>query len=236
MIKFNTPTLIAITAPTCSGKSFLLDTLTREGLISRIVSTTTRLPREGEITGIDYDFISVDQSKLMEQLGKFFELIEFNGTRYGVTHDEMVGAMAADRPPAVILEPQGLEIYTTKCRENGWNIFKIYVHVAEDLRVQRLHQRTAQQLKKLVEIAGATTEAQLRGSFDVVSNERLQAEVGGVLKEHDRRLLSITGLERAWSNSTSWDAIVPGDDVGKAVAMIEQGVKWRNERVKFGFN
>ena len=56
-MKFDRPTLITLTAPTCSGKSYLVDILHREHGLQKILSTTTRDPRQGEIQGIDYDFI-----------------------------------------------------------------------------------------------------------------------------------------------------------------------------------
>lgn len=231
MTTFIRPTLITITAPTCSGKSYLLDKLAYDGTVSRIVSTTTRRPRDGEQNGIDYDFISTELSLELERDGRFFELIEFNGTRYGVTNEQMASAMADERPPAVVLEPQGLEIYTNKCRAHGWDVFKVYVHTTESVRLQRLLERTVGQLWKTIDHVGSPSVARLADTFREMANERLKASVKPIIQEHDRRLQSIVGEERRWQNVTSWDAIVPGDDVEKAVAMIEQGIKWRNSRV-----
>jgi guanylate kinase len=235
MTSFIRPTLITITAPTCSGKSYLLDKLAYNGTVSRIVSTTTRPMRDGEKSGIDYDFISMELSLDLERDDRFFELITFNDTRYGVTHEQMASAMADERPPAVVLEPQGLEIYTQKCRENGWDIFKVYVHTIESERIARLHKRTVSQLWKTIDRAAAPSLSRMADTFRELSAEQLKASIGPIIQEHDRRLLSITGDERRWQNTTSWDAIVPGDDVEKAIAMIEQGIKWRNGRVKSGF-
>lgn len=236
MNTFSRPTLITLTAPTCSGKSYLLDKLAYNGTVSRIVSTTTRAKRDGETNGVDYDFISMEQSLELERSGRFFELIEFNGTRYGVTNEQMESALADERPPAVVLEPKGLAIYEQKCREHGWDIFKIYVHTVESLRIQRLYERTVNHLNKVVDSAGLPSMSRLSEAFDANASAELKKQVASIVSEHDRRLLSITGVERAWSNTGSWDAIVPGDDVGKAISMIKQGIKWRNERVKFGFN
>ena len=65
-MNFNHPTLITLTAPTCSGKSYLLDALTKDWC-SRIVSTTTRPPRPGECEGIDYHFISEEESRRIQR-------------------------------------------------------------------------------------------------------------------------------------------------------------------------
>ncbi len=229
MTAFNRPTLVTITSPTCSGKSYLLNEVTSRGLFSRIVSTTTRAQRPGERVGVDYDYITMKQSLAMEANGELFELIEFNGTRYGVTNDQMARAMACAQPPVVILEPQGLEIYGKKCAEHGWDIFRIYVHVTESVRLERLLQRSLTQSWDVIDNLSPAPGRYTQAFFDVGSDSAKRA-LAKILDEHQRRLLSITGNERRWSNQFNWDAIVPGDDVEKAVEMIEQGIRWRNRK------
>lgn len=229
MNRFDKPTLITLTAPTCSGKSYLLNELTARGDFSRIVSTTTRPKRPGEVEGVDYYFIDTAKSLQMEAAGDFFELISFNGTRYGVTHSEMQAKMTSGIPPIVVLEPQGLEIYTEKCHAAGWGIFKVYVHTTESVRLQRLLQRTLNAAWGVVDTLSPSPGKYTQAFFDMASEEAKKTLVAAV-NEHQRRLLSITGDERRWSNQFNWDAIVPGDDVEKAASMIEQGIKWRNRR------
>ena len=214
MTTFTRPTLVTLTAPTCSGKSFLLDKLTSRGIFNRIVSTTTRPARPGETEGVDYYFIDVEQSRQIEAEGRFFELIEFNGTRYGVTDAEMQIKMSDGVAPIVILEPQGLEIYRQKCAERGWDIFQVYVNTTEEVKLDRLRARTN----------AAMTRALRDKTID-------KDAATNALAEHARRYKSITGDERRWISLFNWDAIVPGDDVEKAISMIEQGIKWRNRRL-----
>lgn len=229
MIKFDRPTLVTFTAPTCSGKTHLLNHLTESARFSRIVSTTTRARRPGEVVGVDYDYISVDESKQMEADGEFFELIKFNGVRYGVTQAEMDTKMNSGTAPIVILEPQGLEIYEQKCQEHGWDIFKVYVHTTESVRLERLLQRSlGEAWRALDDLRGSTTNSTYGRSFHEVAIDGAKTSIAKTINEHQRRLKSILGEERRWSNVTNWDAIIPGDDVKKATAMIEQGIKWRN--------
>ena len=220
MLKFDRPTLVTLTAPTCSGKNYLRDAIERTYGWNRIVSTTTRKMRAGEVEGEDYYFISRDQSLLLEEEGKLAELITFRNTRYGVTKVEMNGKMSAAVPPMVILEPQGLEIYKKMCVENGWDIFTIYVSVVESMLIQRLKDRT------LSDICDVIRDEKAFGLDDVVI-DRLDS----LINTHTDRLLSINGDERLWSNQSSWDAILPGDDVNKALADLEAAVKWRNQKV-----
>jgi guanylate kinase len=225
---FDTPTLVTMTAPTCSGKSYLLDVLSEQNYFTRIVSTTTRDPRPGEKEGVDYFFITSELSRKMEAQGDFFELIEFNGVRYGVTHFEMNKKMSWATAPIVILEPQGLQIYREKCQAQGWNTFQIYVHTDEPTRIERLNART---IKELSFLTGSSLLASRHSeAFDTVLREKMMENLPRVISAHTKRLLSVVNDERSWSNLFNWDAIVPGDDVDKAISMIEQGVKWRNQR------
>lgn len=209
MLKFDRPTLITITAPTCSGKNYLMEAFERELGFERIVSTTTRPMRAGEVQGVDYDFISLARSIELETFGMFAELIEFRGVRYGVTHGEMDRKMSNKTPPMVILEPQGLAAYKKICFENGWDVYTVYVSTSEPERIRRLSARTAVE--------------------SLLSNGD-PAKMTKIVNTHTDRLLSITGEERRWSNTTTWDAIVPGDDLNKALDYIRQGVKYRNQR------
>lgn len=234
MLKFDKPTLVTLTAPTCSGKSYLLNALTERGLFSRIVSTTTRPMRSGEKEGFDYNFISWNKSQQLEEQEEFFELIEFNKTRYGVTNDEMNGKMASAVSPAIVLEPQGLAIYERECRERGWDVYKVYVHVTENIRIERLLQRTLNEAWGTIENLPAPTPGAQAGRYDRVFHnvavDDAKKSLAKTINEHQRRLLSITGPERSWSNTTLWDAIIPGDNVDKAIAMLEHGVRWRNRQ------
>ena len=213
-MKFNKPTLVTLTAPTCSGKTYLIEHLERLGM-NRIVGFTTRAPRAGEVHGRDYYFISKEEAARLEADGLLAETAEFRGNRYGVTHEEMEAKVArSDMPPVVILEPQGLESYIKYCRDKGWDIFKVFVSVQEQVRIDRLNERTSSDLKALE----CQTLVELHASMDKV------------VKSHSDRLLSITGDERHWQTRQRWEAIVPGDDITKAINYIEQGIKCRNSR------
>jgi len=209
---FTKPTLVTITAPTCSGKTYLIERLAGMGF-NRIVGFTTRDPRPGEQEGVDYYFISMKEAERLEREGLLAETAKFRGNCYGVTHEEMENKVArSNLPPVVILEPSGLKSYEKYCKEKGWDIFKIFVTTTEKTRIDRLNKRTAEDLR-----AGLQT-------FNRFNPEYIEK----IISTHSDRLLSITGDERLWMSIDIWDAIVPGDDIQKALSLIEQGIKWRN--------
>lgn len=209
MLKFNTPTLITLTAPTCAGKSFLLEELVKFGC-ERIVSTTDREPRVGEIQGVHYDFIDTETSKFMDANNKFAELVTYNGVRYGVTHEEMQLKMNSFKPPIVILEPKGVEIYRKYCQSKGWQMFTIYVDTVEHIRLERLIDRTASNIWEM----------------RTMTYNELRAVVAG----NNKRLKAILDEERGWGSTNLWDCIADGTNLTKAMDAIQRGIEWRNSR------
>lgn len=213
---FNKPTLITITAPTCSGKTYLIEHLEKMGL-NRIVGFTTRAPRAGEIDGVSYHFISKAEATKLEKDGKLAETAEFRGNTYGVTHAEMEGKIDGEFPPVIILEPQGLKSYEKYCVEKGWDIFKVFVTVPEKTKIARLVERTAEDTKQAFE-------------NHLHNDGELTKQLAKIISSHSDRLMSITGEERLWQTLNTWDAIVPGDDIEKAIQMISNGIVWRNSK------
>jgi hypothetical protein len=67
-------TIFLISGPSGSGKTSLtLALLQRIQTLKKIVTFTTRMPRNGEVDGIDYHFVSVDRFRELEHSGYFIE-------------------------------------------------------------------------------------------------------------------------------------------------------------------
>ena len=81
----NNKQLIIFAAPSGSGKSSLIKKIieTSNNRAQLSVSATTRLPREGEIHGKDYFFISHDEFKSLQKNDAFIESAEVHGFMYG---------------------------------------------------------------------------------------------------------------------------------------------------------
>src|SRR5579859_4930261 len=112
------PLLVTLTAPTCSGKSYLLTYIRDTAKRPCLTSTTTRPPREGEVEGLDYHFISVEESKSIEAAGGFAELAIFRGHRYGVKKKDL--KKKREMVPAfLILEQRGIDHYVHQPPDMG---------------------------------------------------------------------------------------------------------------------
>ncbi|XP_018539385.1 membrane-associated guanylate kinase, WW and PDZ domain-containing protein 3 isoform X2 [Lates calcarifer] len=60
-----------------------LQQIIRDNLYLRTIPCTTRLPREGEVPGVDYNFISVGDFRILEESGLLLESGTYDGNYYG---------------------------------------------------------------------------------------------------------------------------------------------------------
>ncbi len=81
----NNKQLIIFAAPSGSGKSSLIKKIieSSNNRVQLSVSATTRSPREGEINGKDYFFISDEEFKSLQENNAFIESAEVHGFMYG---------------------------------------------------------------------------------------------------------------------------------------------------------
>lgn len=82
--------LIILTGPASSGKDTIMQALLQKfPAMKRVISTTTREKRPGEIEGKDYYFVTQPQFEQMIKAGKFLEYVQFHNNFYGTTKDEL---------------------------------------------------------------------------------------------------------------------------------------------------
>ncbi len=89
--------LFILSAPSGAGKDSLIHLLSPESVgLHRVVSYTTRPPRDGEVAGVDYHFVSEAALRQMEHYGEFLEVTEFiPGRWYGTPRRPVERALAA---------------------------------------------------------------------------------------------------------------------------------------------
>lgn len=209
---FNKPTIISITGPSASGKNFLRDQLEEKHRLPRMISTTTRPMRPGELDGHDYYFISEEQSRRLEADGEFLELNVFGKYRYGPTVRELE-KLSSGKAATIILDPNGVERFRKVCQIFKLDLFTVYVSVTESKRLERL------------------TTRMLVG-LDIANRAGMDGVAERIKRDHEARVHNVVTNERCWLATNIWDAVVPGDDLEKAIAMIECGATWRNKNPK----
>ena len=133
--------IVVLTAPSGSGKTTIAHRLMDAVPSMQFsVSATTREPREGEVHGADYFFLSVNQFRELVDAGAFVEWEEvYSGIFYGTLHNEIEriaqegtalldidvkGALNvkrhyAERALTLFIRPPSLDILAERLRTRG---------------------------------------------------------------------------------------------------------------------
>ena len=100
--------LFVISAPSGAGKTSLVHALLSSNpQIDLSVSYTTRPPREGEVDGVAYHFVSPDTFHAMATEGEFLESAEVYGNFYGTSQSWIAQENAKDRDILLEIDWQG---------------------------------------------------------------------------------------------------------------------------------
>jgi guanylate kinase len=101
-------TLFIVTAPSGAGKTSLVKALVERVEALRVsVSHTTRAPREGEVDGVNYNFVSTAEFGAMREAGEFFESAEVYGNFYGTAKPWVNEQLAAGIDVILEIDWQG---------------------------------------------------------------------------------------------------------------------------------
>lgn len=170
---------IVFSAPSGSGKT----TIVRELMslfpeLGFSVSATTRLPREGEVNGRDYYFMSLDEFRKKLEHGAFIETEEvYSGLYYGTLKSEIDRLWAAGKNVIFDVDVKGglaLKKYF------GADMLAIFVAVpSPEILRERLQQRGSETEESLNKrLAKAAYETTFSKDFDVVVvNDRMDHAV-----------------------------------------------------------
>ena len=100
--------LIVISGPSGVGKGTIYNRLlNNDPSLTFSVSVTTRAPREGEIDGVHYFFISEEKYQELEAQGAFLEHATVHGHSYGTLKSQVQEKMELGYNVVLDIDPQG---------------------------------------------------------------------------------------------------------------------------------
>lgn len=168
--------MIVVSGPSGAGKS----TLIRAALeaipeLAYSVSATTRRPREGEVDGRDYIFLSREEFEGWIDKGRFLEWAEYSGNLYGTPEEKVEEYLTEGLSPILEVELQGARIV----REKRPDAIMVFVRAPslEETRKRLLGRATEDSEALEARMATALSEVAARDEFDyeVVNVDREQA-------------------------------------------------------------
>ncbi len=100
-------TLLVISGPSGSGKGTVIKELRKIRELGFSVSATTRAPREGEVDGVNYYFVSRDDFEDMLANKEILEHTVYNGNYYGTPRSEVERVVSTGRDIILEIETNG---------------------------------------------------------------------------------------------------------------------------------
>lgn len=185
------PVLLVIAGPAGSGKSTLCDRLVLEcPEFSRVVTTTTRPARAGEINGVHYHFFPPAEFRARLARGEFLEWAQVHGEHedrlYGTLRSSVVDPLHAGQDLVMSIDVQGVESLRRVAREDlrlRRALNTIFIRVDRDRLVARMRERAKDHEDEIARRM-ATAEAELREApkFDfVIESHTREADFAALL-------------------------------------------------------
>ena len=192
------PVLVTLTAPSAGGKSYLFNYIRDVAKMPCLISTTTRPPRANEVEGVDYFFITEEESKRLEAEGQFAELAIYRGVRYGVTKTEFHNKLSQGIA-FLVVEPGGIEHYAQPAIDVGATHFKAFVHTEPEVRISRFKARARADMLQALDTAGR-------------EGGELSFNVLKVMNAYLDRFHAMLTEETKWFQMCHWDRVLFGTD------------------------
>jgi guanylate kinase len=136
--------IVIISGPSGVGKDTIIRTLRKshpDPTRHFVVTYKTRQPRSGEVGGVDYHFVSLDDFLRMQVEGELLEASEVHGHWSGTPRDQVAAALAEGRDAILKIDVQGAD----KIKALVPEALRIFVAPpsAED-RIRRLARRNTE--------------------------------------------------------------------------------------------
>jgi guanylate kinase len=158
--------LIVVSGPSGAGKSTLIrDALENIPEVAYSVSATTRPPREGEVNGEDYIFLSRESFERWISEDRFLEWAEYSGNLYGTPEHPVEEFM--NRGLSVILE---IELQGAReVREKRSDAVMVFVRAPSLDETRRRLQGRATETDEAMQsrMETAVREVSASGEFDL---------------------------------------------------------------------
>ena len=171
------PFPVILSAPSGGGKTTIARALlARRPDLGYSVSCTTRAPRQGEVQGRDYYFMSRSEFLAQRERGAFAESAEVHGNLYGTLRSEVERVMAGGKNVVMDIDVQGA-VQFVRAFPQSVTIF--ILPPSADVLLDRLRARNTESAAQLAaRLQSALQELQQVSEYEyVIVNDDLERAV-----------------------------------------------------------
>lgn len=165
--------LIVFSAPSGCGKGTMLAEILKNDNFRTAVSATTRNPREGEVNGVSYHFLSRDDFDKKINKNAFLEHAEYCGNCYGTLKSEVDPYLEQGIDVILEIEVQG----AMKIREIRPDALFIFIAPPSVKELRRRLKKRGTESDEVIEerVSKASGEIELAVNYDyVIVNDALE--------------------------------------------------------------
>jgi len=202
---------IILSSPSGGGKT----TIAQKLLESRVdvgysVSCTTRPPREGEVDGRDYHFLSAKDFKRGQRAGDFAESAEVHGHLYGTLRAEVERVLSSGKHVIMDIDVQGTSQFAAVFPDS---VLIFILPPSAEALIGRLEGRGTEEAKSLIRrfrsaidelkaidlyqyvVVNDEVDSAVAEISSIIDAEGLKRTRNGALEAQVRKLM--TGIQRA---------------------------------------
>jgi guanylate kinase len=193
------PMLVIISGPSGVGKDTIIAALQERGHRPEyhyVVTCTTRARRPGEVDGVSYNFVSLEEFAALRDGGELLEANEVHGNWYGTPRAGVRDALSDGRHAILKIDVQGARVVKS-CVPEALLIF--VVPPSLDTLVEHLKARRTESAEQLeLRQRNAATELARKDDYDyVVVNEEGRVDLTAARIEEIIDLEERRGFRRA---------------------------------------
>lgn len=182
-MKVSESMIFIISAPSGCGKGTLISKLNEKFRIYNSISCTTRAPRDGEMNGKNYYFVTRETYDRMVEDGDFLEHAEFDNKGYGTPRKPIEDALNDGMDVLLEIEPKG----AFQIKEKRPDAVAIFILPPSVSSIERRLRRRAEE--------SGETEEQIQ--------DRLKTVVPDIKRAYEYDYIMVNGdLDKAVSDLT----------------------------------
>lgn len=184
------PRLLVLSGTSGAGKTTVAERLLADPRYGRARTATTRAPRDGEVDGVDYDFLTEEAFRAGLAQGAFVEHADVYGNLYGTPRANLEAILDSGRHCVLVVDVQGVR----NLRQQAIEAYTTYVFVEAP---------SPEELKRRLERRGKDDPAAIERRLEAAAKEREEAEGFDLVLTNDdvesavRRMVAHAGLDWA---------------------------------------